>query len=179
MIRAESERRAAKPATAPSLRRWLVGAPLSAVIAVLPIGVNVFAESPSTIMKPYSAAAKDGGDDSDSGGDSGHGGGDDGGGDSGPGGGGDDDDDGDDRDDRRDDREEREDRREDAAKERRTGPNGEKIERSGDRIRILYPDGYREEIEDGRFEMKDPQGRTVIKRAATSADLARIEALLR
>ncbi len=117
---------------------------------------------------------------------SGHGGGDDddGGGDdhSGPGGGGNDDDNGGDdhggrdgggggrggNDDADDD--------EDHHVNRVTG---DRVEVDGNNIEVIHPDGTKEEIENGRFEMKDARGRTIIERRATRADVNRLMALAR
>ena len=55
--------------------------------------------------------------------------------------------------------------------------NGERIEINGGRIEVLYPDGWKEEIEGDVFELIDPAGRIVIERRATPADRARIEAI--
>jgi hypothetical protein len=41
-------------------------------------------------------------------------------------------------------------------------------------IFVVYPDGWREEVVGGRYELRDPQGRTVSRRGATSADRARM-----
>jgi len=60
---------------------------------------------------------------------------------------------------------------------RRLGPNGEKIEIDGELIEVVYPDGWKEEIRSGVFELRDPAGRTVIRRRATSFDQARMKTL--
>ncbi len=110
-----------------------------------------------------------GGDHSDSGGDhsgsgggghSGSGGGDDGD-HSGSGRGGNDDDFGDDNDDRN---------------EHVNRATGAKVEINGNNIEVVHPDGTKEEIENGRFERKNAQGRTIVERPATNADLARLRA---
>jgi hypothetical protein len=54
------------------------------------------------------------------------------------------------------------------------GGNGTKVEVDGDKIEVTFPDGTRQEIENGRFEAKDAAGRTVVERPATSADAARL-----
>ena len=48
------------------------------------------------------------------------------------------------------------------------------VERRGFNIEVRYDDGWKEEIENGRYELKDPNNRTVVERAATFADRARI-----
>ena len=58
------------------------------------------------------------------------------------------------------------------------GANGARIEVEGDSIEITYPDGWKEELEGSRYELKDPYGRTVIERPATPADRTRMEAVL-
>lgn len=57
------------------------------------------------------------------------------------------------------------------------GPNGERVEIRGSSIEVIYPDGWKEEVKNGRYELHDPAGRTVIERAATSEDLIRMRAL--
>jgi hypothetical protein len=59
----------------------------------------------------------------------------------------------------------------------RRGPDGERIEYDGRRIRIIYPNGFREEIADGIFEMRDAVGRRIVRRRATPEDYARMRAL--
>jgi hypothetical protein len=51
------------------------------------------------------------------------------------------------------------------------------VEVRGERIIIRYTDGFREEIARGILTLKDPKGRTVIKRPTTAADKARLTAL--
>jgi len=60
----------------------------------------------------------------------------------------------------------------------RLGPHGERIEIDRAGISVLYPDGFREVIRNGVLELTDPQGRQVVKRAATRKDMGRIRALL-
>ena len=55
---------------------------------------------------------------------------------------------------------------------------GARIEASGRDIEITYADGWKEEIADERYEMKDPNDHTVVERAATSTDRSRLESLL-
>ncbi|MEE8444714.1 MAG: hypothetical protein V3S44_05150, partial [Alphaproteobacteria bacterium] len=56
-----------------------------------------------------------------------------------------------------------------------TTADGIKIEVLGDKIEVTYSDGWKEEIENGQYEMKDPNGNTVIERPATAADRSRLE----
>ena len=39
---------------------------------------------------------------------------------------------------------------------------------------VKTPDGFKEEIENGRYELKDRRGRTIVERAATADDRARL-----
>ena len=55
--------------------------------------------------------------------------------------------------------------------------HGARIEINGDDIRVIYADGFREEISKGTLILKDPQGRPVVRRRATSADFARLRGL--
>ena len=55
--------------------------------------------------------------------------------------------------------------------------DGSKVEVSGRNIEVTHADGWREEIENGRYEMKDPNNDTVVERATTSADRSRLEGL--
>jgi hypothetical protein len=52
-----------------------------------------------------------------------------------------------------------------------------KLEVSASGIEVTYSDGSREEIENGRYEAKDSSGRTIVERAATQADIDRLNAL--
>ena len=54
---------------------------------------------------------------------------------------------------------------------------GDKISIHGSIIQVVHPDGLREKIENGRFVMEDALGRTIVERAATAADLARLKRL--
>ena len=54
---------------------------------------------------------------------------------------------------------------------------GDKVEIDGSNIEVEHPDGTKEEIERGRYEMKDASGRTIVERPATDADRARLEAM--
>ena len=59
------------------------------------------------------------------------------------------------------------------------GRTGAKVEVSGRGIEVVHASGIKEEIENGRFEMKDASGRTIVERPATAADRARLAALAR
>ncbi|QKC77192.1 hypothetical protein EB233_18180 [Mesorhizobium erdmanii] len=52
---------------------------------------------------------------------------------------------------------------------------GDKVEVDGDKVEVTHPDGTKEEVENGTFEMKDATGRTIIERPATPADIARLQ----
>ena len=54
---------------------------------------------------------------------------------------------------------------------------GDKVEVDGNKIEVQHPDGIEEEIENGRFKMKDALGRTIIERPATPDDINRLQAL--
>jgi hypothetical protein len=54
---------------------------------------------------------------------------------------------------------------------------GDKVEIEGSNIEVRHADGTKEEIENGRYEMKDRNGRTIIERRATEVDRARLMAL--
>lgn len=47
----------------------------------------------------------------------------------------------------------------------------------GGRVEVTYSRGWKEAVENGRYELKDPANRTVVERPATTADLARLAAL--
>lgn len=51
-----------------------------------------------------------------------------------------------------------------------------KAEISGANIEVTYSRGWKEEIENGRYELKDPANRTVIERPATAGDRSRLAA---
>ena len=55
---------------------------------------------------------------------------------------------------------------------------GDKVEINGNNIEVLHPDGIREEIENGYYEMTDARGRTIIRRRATESDRARLRAMI-
>ena len=48
------------------------------------------------------------------------------------------------------------------------------FERTAAGVEVIYSNGVKEEIENGRLEMKDAAGRTVIERPATQRDVARL-----
>ncbi|ESY88955.1 hypothetical protein NKJ59_23600 [Mesorhizobium australicum] len=54
---------------------------------------------------------------------------------------------------------------------------GDKVEVSDDKTEVTHPDGTKEEIENGRLEVKDAAGRTIVERAATAQDIARLQSL--
>ncbi|QCP87218.1 hypothetical protein EYE35_11390 [Cereibacter sphaeroides] len=54
-----------------------------------------------------------------------------------------------------------------------------KLEISGRNIEVTYSDGWKEEIENGRYELKDDLNRTVIARPARRADRERLMAAAR
>ncbi len=41
-------------------------------------------------------------------------------------------------------------------------------------VELVYPEGFREEISNGRYVMRDAQGRTIISRRATDGDRSRL-----
>ncbi len=51
------------------------------------------------------------------------------------------------------------------------------LETSASGVEVRYTSGWREQIENGRYELKNPTGQTVEERPATEADHARILAL--
>jgi hypothetical protein len=54
-----------------------------------------------------------------------------------------------------------------------------KVERSASGVEIVYSNGVKEEIENGRYELKNQAGRTVAERSATRADVDRLSGNLR
>ncbi|MDQ1901633.1 hypothetical protein RAH32_14410 [Paracoccus sp. WLY502] len=54
-----------------------------------------------------------------------------------------------------------------------------RYERSDRGIEVTYSDGWREELENGRYELKDAQNRTVVERPATRQDYDRLGAIVR
>lgn len=65
---------------------------------------------------------------------------------------------------------------EDRSSYRPSGPIA-RIELSRSGVKIRYADGAREEIESGRYELRDASGRRVTRRRATGADIARLKAV--
>ncbi|WP_169308870.1 hypothetical protein [Paracoccus gahaiensis] len=59
------------------------------------------------------------------------------------------------------------------------GSRPTEIERSARGIEVTYADGWREELEYGRYELKDTQGRTVVERTATGQDVERLSSFSR
>jgi hypothetical protein len=55
---------------------------------------------------------------------------------------------------------------------------GDLIQLNGSNIKVLHPEGMKEEIENGRYVMKDAMGRTIISRPATDTDGARLRGLM-
>jgi len=58
-------------------------------------------------------------------------------------------------------------------------PAGVKVERRGNNIEVVHANGIKEEIEGGVYERKDANGRTVVERPATAADIARLSGFFR
>ena len=58
--------------------------------------------------------------------------------------------------------------------EDRTSHGDMKVESEGDKIEVTFPDGTKQEIENGRFEQKNAAGRTIVERPATRADFERL-----
>ncbi|WP_245222554.1 hypothetical protein [Ruegeria sp. HKCCSP351] len=57
------------------------------------------------------------------------------------------------------------------------GSRPAKIEIQGNNIEVSYTNGWKEEIEGGRYELKDPFNRTVVERNATAADRQRLQSV--
>jgi hypothetical protein len=55
---------------------------------------------------------------------------------------------------------------------------GNKIRLKGSNIEVMHPDGIKEEILNGRYEMNDAKGRTIIKRPVTGSDRARLHRMI-
>lgn len=49
-----------------------------------------------------------------------------------------------------------------------------KAESEGSALEVTYSDGWKEEVENGRYELKDPTNQTVVERAATQSDIDRL-----
>ncbi|MGX7875937.1 hypothetical protein ACVDG5_027350 [Mesorhizobium sp. ORM6] len=54
---------------------------------------------------------------------------------------------------------------------------GDRVDVDGNKITVEHPDGMTEQIENGRFKMRDALGRMIIDRRATPADVSRLKAL--
>jgi hypothetical protein len=59
------------------------------------------------------------------------------------------------------------------------GRNGAKVEINGNNVEVVHASGIKEEVENGRYELKDAAGRTIVARRATAADIARLAGLAR
>ena len=59
------------------------------------------------------------------------------------------------------------------------GRNGAKVEIRGNNVEVVHASGIKEEVENGRYELKDAAGRTIVERRATAADIARLAGLAR
>ncbi|MDW6022398.1 hypothetical protein SAZ10_11600 [Mesorhizobium sp. BAC0120] len=55
--------------------------------------------------------------------------------------------------------------------------NGAKVEIAGSNIEVVHANGFKEELENGRYEKKDAAGKTIVERAATAADIKRLTAM--
>lgn len=53
------------------------------------------------------------------------------------------------------------------------------VKTEGSDVEVIYPDGWKEEIRAGVFQLRDPAGRTVVERQATPADIARLSNIAR
>ena len=51
---------------------------------------------------------------------------------------------------------------------------GDTLSIEGDKVTVVHRNGMKEEVRNGRFEMIDAQGRTIIERQATKEDLNRL-----
>jgi hypothetical protein len=51
---------------------------------------------------------------------------------------------------------------------------GDTLSIDGDKVTVIHRNGMKEQVENGRFEMMDAQGRTIIERQATEEDLSRL-----
>ncbi|VVT08633.1 conserved exported hypothetical protein [Rhizobium sp. EC-SD404] len=49
-----------------------------------------------------------------------------------------------------------------------------KAESEGSALEVTYSDGWKEEVENGRYELKDPTNQTVVERPATQSDIDRL-----
>jgi hypothetical protein len=57
--------------------------------------------------------------------------------------------------------------------------SGAKVEVSPNSVEIVHPNGLKEELENGVYEMKDATGRTVVERQATQEDIDRVMSFTR
>ncbi len=57
--------------------------------------------------------------------------------------------------------------------------DGAKVEINGNNVEVVHASGIKEEVENGRYEMKDASGRTIVERRATAADIARLAGFAR
>jgi len=65
-----------------------------------------------------------------------------------------------------------------SAAENQINPStGDMVQFGGTNIDVLHRNGMRERVKAGRFLMKDGKGRTIIERAATGADIARLRGM--
>ncbi|AZO08824.1 MULTISPECIES: hypothetical protein [unclassified Mesorhizobium] len=51
---------------------------------------------------------------------------------------------------------------------------GDVVEIVGNKITVIHRNGMKEEVDNGRFEMTDALGRTIVERKATQQDLKRL-----
>ncbi|TPN76010.1 hypothetical protein FJ987_30550 [Mesorhizobium sp. CU2] len=58
-----------------------------------------------------------------------------------------------------------------------TNAAGDTLSVDGKKITVLHRNGMKEQVENGRFQMMDAQGRTIIERQATEEDLNRLLSL--
>ncbi|WP_217577817.1 hypothetical protein [Mesorhizobium sp. GbtcB19] len=54
---------------------------------------------------------------------------------------------------------------------------GDTLSIVGDKVTVVHRNGMKEQVQNGRFEMTDAQGRTIIERQATDEDLNRLLSL--
>ncbi|TPK90630.1 MULTISPECIES: hypothetical protein [unclassified Mesorhizobium] len=54
---------------------------------------------------------------------------------------------------------------------------GDTLSIDGDKVTVIHRNGMKEQVQNGRFEMMDAQGRTIIERQATEEDLSRLLSL--
>lgn len=54
---------------------------------------------------------------------------------------------------------------------------GDTLSIDGDKITVVHPNGMKEQVQKGRFQMTDAQGRTIIERQATQDDVSRLLSL--